>query len=209
MRWRIEFQRGTVEDATLGHRRLVTIAILACLFSGATGAEKRPIDAAHSKLTVHVGKTGVFSGASHNHEIVAPISRGDVDASKPFSVSFDVNVAAMKVVDADGSEKDRADVQQRMLGPEVLDAAQFHEIHFASESVESIGDSRWRVHGRLTLHGQTKPIVLETSLENGHYRGTATVLQTDFGITPIKVAGGTVKVKDEVQIEYDIVLAGK
>jgi polyisoprenoid-binding protein YceI len=196
-------------DGTLGRQRLVIFAILACLFVGATGAEKRPIDVSHSRLTVHVGKTGFFSAASHNHEIAAPISKGEVESSKPFSVWFDVNVAAMKVVDADASDSDRADVQQRMLGPEVLDAGQFHEIHFASESVESIGESRWRVHGQLTLHGQTRPIVLETSLENGHYRGTATVLQTNFGITPIKVAGGTIKVKDEVQIEYDIVLAGK
>jgi polyisoprenoid-binding protein YceI len=198
-----------MEDGTLGRQRLVIITILACLFAGATGAEKRPIDLSHSRLTVHVGKTGFFSAASHNHEIAAPISKGEVDASKPFSVWFDVNVAAMKVVDADASESDRSEVQQKMLGPDVLDAAQFHEIHFASDSVEIIGDSRWRVHGRLTLHGQTKPVVLETNLENGHYRGTATVLQTNFGITPIKVAGGTVRVKDEVQIEYDIVLAGK
>lgn len=189
--------------------RLGFIALGFCFLALATGGEKRPIDAAHSRLTVHVGKTGFFSAASHNHEIAAPITRGDVDASKPFSVWFDVNVAGMKVVDADASESDRADVQQRMLGPEVLDAAKFHEIHFASESVESIGELKWRVYGQLTLHGQTKPVVLETSLENGHYRGTATVLQTSYGITPIKVAGGTIKVKDEVQIEYDIVLAGK
>jgi polyisoprenoid-binding protein YceI len=196
-------------DGTLGRQRLVIITILACLLAGATGAEKRPIDVSHSRMAVHVGKTGFFSAASHDHEIVAPISKGEVDASKPFSVWFDVNVATMKVVDADASDADRSAVQQRMLGPEVLDAAQFHEIHFASENVESIGEARWRVHGQLTLHGQTKPIVLETSLENGHYRGTATVLQTNFGITPIQVAGGTIKVKDEVQIEYDIVLAGK
>jgi len=198
-----------MENRNLGLKRLGLIAVGFCVLALATGAEKRPIDAAHSRLTVHVGKTGFFSAASHNHEVSAPISRGDVDASKPFSVWFDVNVAGMKVVDADASQSDRDDVQQRMLGPEVLDAAQFHEIHFASESVESIGESKWRVHGKLTLHGQTKPIVLETNLENGHYRGTATVLQTNFGITPIKVAGGTIKVKDEVQIEYDIVLAGK
>jgi YceI-like domain len=196
-------------DGTLGRRRLVIVVILACLFAAGTGAEKRPIEVFHSRLTVHVGKTGFFSAASHNHEIAAPISKGEVDASKPFSVWFDVNVATMKVVDADASESDRSGVQQRMLGPEVLDAAQFREIHFASESVESIGEARWRVHGQLTLHGQTKPIMLETSLENGHYRGTATVLQTNFGITPIKIAGGAIKVKDEVQIEYDIVLAGK
>jgi polyisoprenoid-binding protein YceI len=193
----------------LGLKRLGFIAIGFCILAITASGEKRPIDVAQSRLTVRVGKTGFFSAASHDHEISAPISRGDVDASKPFSVSFDVNVAAMKVVDPKASESDRSEVQQKMLGPEVLDAAQFKEIHFVSESVESIGESRWRVHGRLTLHGQTKPIVLETTLEKGHYRGTATVLQTNFGITPIKVAGGTIKVKDEVQIEFDVVLAGK
>jgi hypothetical protein len=173
------------------------------------GGEKRPIDTGRSHLTVHVGKTGFLSGVSHNHEVSAPITRGDVENSKPFSVSFEVNAAAMKVVDADASEKDRSEVQTTMLGPEVLDVAHYPAIRFASESVEIMGESHWRVHGNLTLHGQTRPLVLETSFENGHYRGTATVLQSSYGITPIKVAGGTVKVKDEVQIEYDIVLAGQ
>ena len=158
---------------------------------------------------MHVGKAGAFSGFGHAHEISAPIAHGDVETSKPLSVQFSVNTAAMKVIDANVSEKDRADVQKTMLGPDVLDVARFPEIKFVSEQVEVIGDSRWRVHGNLTLHGQTKAIVLETTLEKGHYRGTATVLQTNFGITPIKVAGGSIKVKDEIQIEYDIVLAGQ
>jgi polyisoprenoid-binding protein YceI len=174
-----------------------------------TGGEKRPMDSVHSRLTVRVGKSGFFSAAAHNHEIAAPIIHGEVETSKPSSVSFDVKVADMSVVDPDVSESDRAEVQKRMLGPDVLDAAQYREIHFASDSVESIGESKWRVHGLLTLHGQTKPITLETTFEKGHYRGTATVLQTSFGITPIKIAGGTIKVKDEVQIEYDIMLAGQ
>jgi hypothetical protein len=29
--------------------------------------------------------------------------------------------------------------------------------------------------------------------------------QKDFGITPVSVAGGSVKVKDEVRIEFEIV----
>jgi hypothetical protein len=29
--------------------------------------------------------------------------------------------------------------------------------------------------------------------------------QTDYGIAPISVAGGTVKVKDELKIDFDIV----
>lgn len=180
-----------------------------CLLAIVTGGEKHPIDSVHSRLTVRVGKSGFFSAAAHNHEVVAPIIRGEVEASKPSSVWFDVNVAGMSVVDPDVTASDRADVQQRMLGPDVLDAAHYREIHFASDSVENIGESKWRVRGLLTLHGQTNPITLETTFEKGHYRGTATVLQTNFGITPIKIAGGTIKVKDEVQIEFDIMLAGQ
>jgi hypothetical protein len=43
------------------------------------------------------------------------------------------------------------------------------------------------------------------SLESGHYRGSASFKQSEFGITPIRIAGGTVKVKDELKIEFDIV----
>ena len=34
--------------------------------------------------------------------------------------------------------------------------------------------------------------------------GSTSLKQTDFGITPISIAGGTVKVKDEVRIEFDV-----
>jgi len=30
--------------------------------------------------------------------------------------------------------------------------------------------------------------------------------QHDFGITPISIAGGTVKVRDELKVEFDIVV---
>jgi hypothetical protein len=44
------------------------------------------------------------------------------------------------------------------------------------------------------------------TLKDACYRGSATLKQTDFGITPVTVAGGTVKVKDEVKIEFEIAL---
>jgi polyisoprenoid-binding protein YceI len=189
-------------------RFVIAVIFAATICWGAAG-EKRQIDFAHSQLIVRVDKSGFFSGFGHAHEISAPIVRGEVESAKPLSVWFDVNAAGMTVVGKGESDDTKAQVQQNMLGADVLDVAHFPQIHFASESVEAIGDNRWRVHGQLTLRGQTHPIVLETRLENGHYRGTATIQQTTFGITPIRVAGGTIKVKDEVQIEFDIVLAGK
>jgi hypothetical protein len=47
---------------------------------------------------------------------------------------------------------------------------------------------------------------VNVALADGHYRGSAALQQREFGITPVRFAGGTVKVKDEVKIEFDIVL---
>jgi polyisoprenoid-binding protein YceI len=47
-------------------------------------------------------------------------------------------------------------------------------------------------------------VLAEVTGEPGHYRGSATVRQTDFGIKPVSVAGGTIKVKDEVRVEFEI-----
>jgi polyisoprenoid-binding protein YceI len=57
----------------------------------------------------------------------------------------------------------------------------------------------------LTLHGQTRSITLHVSSTGTHYHGTTTLKQTDFGITPISIAGGTMKVKDELAIDFDVV----
>ena len=47
-------------------------------------------------------------------------------------------------------------------------------------------------------------MTLNVSLENGHYKGSATLRQSDFRIAPISIMGGTVKVRDEVRVDFDI-----
>ena len=39
----------------------------------------------------------------------------------------------------------------------------------------------------------------------GIIQGVAEMKQKDFGISPISIAGGGVKVKDAVRIEFDVV----
>jgi polyisoprenoid-binding protein YceI len=60
------------------------------------------------------------------------------------------------------------------------------------------------VRGQLSLHGHTRPVVVKVSGQQGHYKGSTSLKQTDFGITPISIAGGTVKVKDEITIDFDV-----
>jgi hypothetical protein len=40
--------------------------------------------------------------------------------------------------------------------------------------------------------------------KDGHYKGSVRIKQSEFGIAPISIIGGTVKVKDEILIEFDI-----
>ena len=163
------------------------------------------VDTAHSVITVRVFKAGLFSAFGHNHEIAAPIAKGSVDALEE-RVSLRVDATKLRVLDPEVAASTRAEIQQTMAGPEVLDSGRFPEISFTSTSVGAAGQQRWIVDGNLTLHGQTKPFRVEVSYRNGHYRGSATIKQSDFGIKPVSVAGGTVKVKDQVKIEFDIIL---
>jgi len=47
-------------------------------------------------------------------------------------------------------------------------------------------------------------VTVEGEGQKGHYRGWAQLRQKDFAMTPVTVAGGTVKVKDEVRVEFEI-----
>jgi hypothetical protein len=177
---------------------LVTTLGLVPLASGQVSA----IDNS-SKLMVHAFKSGLFSGLADNHEIEAPISEGTIDENG-LRVRFVVESGAMKVLDPKLNEGKRKEVQDRMQGPEVLDSAHFSRITFESTKVERTGQGMLRVEGRLSLHGVTRPITVSVRTEDGHYVGTTTLSQREFGITPISIAGGTVKVKDELKIEFDI-----
>jgi polyisoprenoid-binding protein YceI len=181
---------------------LVTVS-LACVLG--VSAQQRNIDTQKSTLTIHVGKTGAFSGLGHEHEVHAPIHSGTADAGSHPAVEIHVEARALRVIDKGEAEKDRAEVQKTMLGPEVLDSEQHREIVFKSTGAESIGQGRWTLRGNLTLHGQTRPVTVCVTLKDGHYTGDATVKQTDFGIKPPGKAG--VRAKDEVRIEFEVWLA--
>jgi polyisoprenoid-binding protein YceI len=183
---------------------MTLFALLSVPLWVADASSQKAIDTQRSVLTVHVGKAGMFSGFGHEHVIRAPIQDGTFDEDKG-NVDFVVGAHTLRVIDSDVSDKDRAEIQNTMVGPKVLDAAQFPEIRFHSTEVSRSGENRWTVHGNLTLHGQTHPVKVDVGREQGRYRGSAWFRQSEFGIAPVTVAGGTIKVKDEVRIEFEIV----
>lgn len=168
------------------------------------GAVTRPIDATRSQLTVLAYKSGLFSALAHDHVIRAPIAGGSLSADEALSVELTVRVADLEVLDPTLAAGKRPEVRARMLSADVLDAARFPEISFRSTSIAPQGTDRWKVAGDLSLHGVTKPTSFSVEGKGGRYLGATTLRQSDFGIAPISIAGGTVKVKDEVRIEFEI-----
>jgi len=186
-------------------RRTVFLAAISLMWVLSVSAQQHNIDTQKSTLTIHVGKTGAFSALGHEHEVRAPIHSGTADTGSHPAVEMHVDARALRVIDKDASEKDRAEVQKTMLGPEVLDSEHHQEIVFKSTGAEPAGQGRWNLRGNLTLRGQTRPVTVHVTLKDGRYTGDAIVKQTDFGIKPPGKAG--VRAKDEVRIEFDVRLA--
>jgi hypothetical protein len=172
-------------------------------------AQSRALDPKRSTVTVHVFKSGLFRAFADDHVIEAPLAEGSLDDSATPAIHISIDVRGMRVLDPNLSPKDRNEVQTRMLGPDVLDGDRFPHIRFRAVAIQPGDPGRWSVRGELELHGQTHPVTVNVIREQGHYKGSTSLKQSDFGITPISIAGGAVKVKDEIKIDFDIVTAGR
>ena len=114
-----------------------------------------------------------------------------------------------------------AGFKDELVGPQWLDAAQYPAITFKSTRVEVTGANTARVTGDFTLHGVTKPVVLDVTF-NGGYEGhpmdpnarigfsaTGAFKRSDFGIAyGVPAPGTTMGVGDEVFVEIETEFSG-
>jgi polyisoprenoid-binding protein YceI len=182
----------------------------------AAGDDTYVVDAARSTVSVHVGRSGLFGFAGHEHVVIAPRLEGEILADparlESSSVSLTFESAALQVSPRGEPPSDVPKVRARMLGPDVLDAIRFPTVSFRSARVEGRRTDEdtfdLQVTGTLTLHGIARPVALPVRvvLSSGtlRARGRLVVSQTDYGMKPVSV-GGLVKVKDEVSIDFTIV----
>jgi polyisoprenoid-binding protein YceI len=189
------FQR-TPKAMMLGAAFLAAIAVAT--------AQETAIDVQHSTITIHVGKAGLLSAASHEHWINAPISSGVIRESPVPHVEFTVETAKITVkpdpkVDASTQATIQKDMEEM-----TLETKKFPEIRFKSSRIEKIGDGQWKVEGDLSLHGVTKPVTLTVKRTGESYAAHIVLKQTDFAIKPITIGGGMIKVKNEVELDFQI-----
>jgi len=165
----------------------------------------RAIDTGHSTLKIHAGKAGLFSAAGHDHWVIASLAGGSFNDGDLPQVAFTVDARKLTLVQENKlSAEQQAEIQHTMHA-KVLQSESYPLISFRSTKIEKTGLSHWLLKGDLTLHGQSRPILAEVHYAEGAYTGRSTIKQNDFGINPVSVGGGVVKVKNELEIQFAVV----
>ncbi len=192
-----------------------SLAVLFVLLQAAGGG-RYAVDGQQSRVTIEVGRAGLFKFAGHEHTVSAEGLSGEVvvdpEHVERSSVRVVFSASALRVTASGGPADDLPKIQATMSGPNVLDVVRFPDVRFSSTSVA--GHKRegetWEiaVTGDLELHGVRKAIRLPLKATLGRdslvVEGTLKLSQRDYGIEPVSV-GGVVKVKDELTVTLKIV----
>jgi polyisoprenoid-binding protein YceI len=193
-------------------RTIILLVSLLLAASPAT-AERLCVDPQNSKFSIHVDSGGLFGAFAHDHTVEAHDIKGcaNIDWMKldQSTVELVFASAGVKVMDPD-HPKDRPKVQEAME-TQVLQLNKFPEIRFKSTAVRSRSAESITVDGDLTIRDRTRRVTLNLTVKKinqttAEIAGRQTLRQSDFGIKPVKVMGGMVKVKDEIQTEFKLVL---
>ena len=85
-----------------------------------------------------------------------------------------------------------ADFEAHLRSDDFFKAEEFPDATFASTKVEAAGENKLRVFGDLTMHGVTKPVVLDVTLNKAGpgrdgqprigFDATSTIKRTDWGL---------------------------
>jgi polyisoprenoid-binding protein YceI len=134
------------------------------------------------------------------------------------TVAFDEqNPAASQVsveIDADSIQTHEPKRDGHLRSPDFFDVAKYPKLTFESTKVEKGGDG-YLVTGNLTLHGVTKPVVLDVEALGGGkdpwgnerigFQATTSINRKDFGLTWNQaLETGGVLVGEKIDVTLDI-----
>jgi polyisoprenoid-binding protein YceI len=172
------------------------------------------IDKVHTSLVFRVSHLGFSTYTGRFTSIDAKL---DFDPARLGASRVNVTIDP-RSIQADNAPSGFLDL---LAGKDWLDAAQFPAMSFRSTRVEVTGKDSFRVHGSLTLHGVTKPIVLDARYNGGYaghpmeprarigFSARGSFKRSDFGVSyGIPAPGTTMGVSDAVEVVLETEFTG-
>ena len=169
-------------------------------------ADTWQIDSSHTSVEFTVRHMMISNVKGQFQKTTGTITANGND---PASAKIDVTIDASSV----DTRVERRDAH--LKSPDFLDVAKFPTITFKSTKVEAAGPNKWTMTGDLTIHGVTRPVVLDVEGSGppiqvmGHTRAgasaTTKIKRSDFGLTWNKaLETGGVLVGDDIAISIDL-----
>jgi polyisoprenoid-binding protein YceI len=167
------------------------------------------VDAKASLFTVQAFASGMVSVIAHSPKFAIRDFAGKMEfvpnGMQKASVHLTINVGSLEIMD-EVSTSDRREIE-RVMFDEVLEKSIFPRIEYKSTRANATktGENMYRVNvsGDLTLHGITRGMGVDAQVVVGEdtlrAQGSFSLLQSDFGLKIASVAGGTLKLKDELK----------
>lgn len=186
---------------------LVVITALCVTTPAAADAERYVVDKAHSSILFFVNHLG-FSrmiGEFHDFDVTMMFDEDNMENSE---VEVVIRTAS---VDTDVDELDN-----KLIEPAHMNAEKFPEARFISTEVRPVDENRMEVLGDLTLFGETRPMILDVTLNGtgvnpfsgkptAGFRVESSLLRSNYGFNSWIPGVG-----DEVEflIEMELMRAG-
>ena len=178
-------------------------------------AEGRPvfqIDPASSIVVIEVRRAGSLARLGHDHVVASHDVHGYVE---PDSGRADLYITLDRLVvdepelrkqarfDTEPTTEAIAGTRRNML-ERTLEADRYPYVAVGVRRAAGAAAADVAI----ALHGTTRtmhvPLNVQESPETIAANGELALRQTDFGITPLSVAGGAIQVQDEVKLRFDI-----
>lgn len=172
-------------------------------------------DPSQSRVTVQAFVAGLLAFVGHSptfwvRDFDGALRREGTGVQN-MAVEFTAQTSSLelldKLSDADHREIEKR-LRQEVLATDVTPTVVFQSEHIAAQAIGS-GRYRLDIGGRLSLHGVTQPyrVAAELSLADDRIRlrGTDQLAMSDFRIKPVTALGGTITLKDEVLVTFDLV----
>lgn len=194
---------------------LLALAGTALAFVQAKKARNYTIDLTQSQLTLTLVQEGLIGKRYPTHQVAVKNFSCKITLPKDErQTAVEVEAEAKSFVNAD---KTMSEFERRgfhdVLQNKVLESERYPAIKFKSVGVSELkknGDARtFTLHGDVTLHGVTRRVSLPVNValagEQLRATGSASLKQSDFGITPYADLTGLIKIGDELKINFAIV----
>lgn len=173
---------------------------------GSARAATWALDPAHTNINFSVRHMMLSDVTGEFDKFSGTITANDDD---PKSVEIEVTIDAASI----NTRNEKRDTH--LKSPDFLDVAKYPTITFKSVKIEPVSDNKWKITGNLTLHGVTKPVVLEVTgptpevnvMGSVHRAASATttINRQDFGVAFNKTLdNGGLVVGNDVMVTINV-----